>query len=423
VRYGSTRLLSSPDSNERGWSHSLRSITCFSLIALIMRYLYFVRTSNVLVSAASNTSAKLCTVSPRVVADSRLTIAASSLEVVEPPSAASTGTFKPLLMSKLALNKAFAVCLPTLGKRVLPCNHASVFAAKHSNSRQALSTCIMQHVLALAFLSLFAGGCSSLKLKMNFNLETRSTPERFASFSKKNVLDVGGKAVLALGGAALLTNTKRAVADTGGIPIRPLPYSASALEPFLDTRTMEIHHDKHYGGYVTKVNALVKGGSLSDATLLQMMDDAYSSKNKNEGLYNVAAQSWNHEFYFAGLSPSGGGAPKEGTKAAVLVKKSFGDYLSFRKEFASAGGSLFGSGWVWLVLNQQGKLDIVKTSNALNPLQTTKGAVPLLTCDVWEHAYYLLHQNRRQEYVDAFLDHLINWDFVESNIPPSVKVV
>ena len=260
-------------------------------------------------------------------------------------------------------------------------------------------------------------------LRVQMNLDTRSTPERFASFSKKR-LDVGGKAVLALGGAALLTGAKRVAAeDAGGISVKALPYSVSALEPFLDTRTMEIHHDKHYGGYVAKVNALVKGGSLSAASLLQIMDDSYS-KNKNEGLYNVAAQSWNHEFYFAGLSPSGGGEPKEGTKAAALVKKSFGDYASFRKEFATAGGNLFGSGWVWLVLNQQGKLDIVKTSNALNPLQTqAKGTIPLLTMDVWEHAYYLLHQNRRPEYVDTFLDHLINWDFVESNIPSSVKFV
>ena len=143
----------------------------------------------------------------------------------------------------------------------------------------------------------------------------------------------------------------------------------------------------------------------------------YGSKNKNEALYNAAAQVFNHQFYFQGLSPRGGGAPQAGSAVAALIDKSFGDFQTFRSEFSNAGASVFGSGWVWAVLNKSSnRMEIVKTVGAGNPLQLNPNAVPLLTMDVWEHAYYLKYQNRRNDYVDTFLDHLVNWDFVDRNL-------
>jgi Fe-Mn family superoxide dismutase len=189
-----------------------------------------------------------------------------------------------------------------------------------------------------------------------------------------------------------------------------LPYSLDALEPHISRNTLEFHYGKHHAGYVTNLNNLVAGTDLEDqsleATILSVAGDAGKA-----GVFNNAAQVWNHSFYWQGIKPNGGGKPS-GTLAA-RIDADFGSFDAFKEQFKAAGATQFGSGWAWLVLDN-GVLKITKTANADLPL--AHGQKALLTMDVWEHAYYLDYQNRRPDYMSTFLDKLVNWDFVAANL-------
>jgi Fe-Mn family superoxide dismutase len=189
-----------------------------------------------------------------------------------------------------------------------------------------------------------------------------------------------------------------------------LPYSLDALEPHISARTLEFHHGKHHAAYVTNLNNLVAGSDLEgqslEDTILAVAGDASKA-----GVFNNAAQVWNHTFYWQGMKPGGGGAPTG--DLAAKIDADFGSFDAFKEQFKAAGATQFGSGWAWLVLDN-GTLKITKTGNADLPL--AHGQKALLTMDVWEHAYYLDYQNRRPDYMTTFLDKLVNWDFVAANL-------
>ncbi len=189
----------------------------------------------------------------------------------------------------------------------------------------------------------------------------------------------------------------------------PLPYAPTALEPIISARTFEFHHGKHHAAYVTNLNNLVKDGPLAALTLEEVIHQSH--KAGTAGVFNNAAQVWNHTFFWHCLKAGGGGAPTGAI--AAMIDTAFGSYDKFREEFKQAGVTQFGSGWAWLVLDN-GVLKITKTANADTPL--VHGQIPLLTADVWEHAYYLDFQNRRPDFLTAFLDSLVNWDFVNDNL-------
>jgi superoxide dismutase, Fe-Mn family len=189
----------------------------------------------------------------------------------------------------------------------------------------------------------------------------------------------------------------------------PLPYEYTALEPHISKRTLEFHHDKHHAAYVNNFNAAVKGTDL-DSKPIEAIIKATANDAGKVAVFNNGAQAWNHTFYWQSMKPAGGGAP-----SGALAKKidaDFGGYAKFVEAFKAAGATQFGSGWAWLVLDGD-KLQVTKTPNADNPL--TKNQRPLLTMDVWEHAYYLDYQNRRPDYISTFLDKLVNWDFAAKN--------
>jgi Fe-Mn family superoxide dismutase len=192
------------------------------------------------------------------------------------------------------------------------------------------------------------------------------------------------------------------------IKLPDLPYPADALEPHISARTLEFHHGKHHKAYVDKLNAAIDGTEYDDHTLETII--AASHEASDAGVFNNAAQIWNHTFLWNSMSPQGGGEPKGALADAISA--SFGDLAGFREKFKASALGQFGSGWTWLV-SKGGTLDIVSTGNAETPL--TDGITPLLTLDVWEHAYYLDYQNRRDAYIDAFLGELINWDFAGRN--------
>lgn len=191
----------------------------------------------------------------------------------------------------------------------------------------------------------------------------------------------------------------------------PLPYSRDALSPHISEETLNYHYGKHHQAYVNNLNKLIDGTAHEDAPLEKIIKDASGDSSK-AGLFNNAAQVWNHTFYWHSMKPGGGGKPSGAI--AKKIDEDFGSYEDFAKEFKAAGGGQFGSGWAWLVL-AGGKLEVRKTPNAETPV-TDDGATPLLTMDVWEHAYYLDYQNARPDYMQAFLDNLINWDFVNQNL-------
>lgn len=189
----------------------------------------------------------------------------------------------------------------------------------------------------------------------------------------------------------------------------PLPYAYTALEPYITKSTLEFHHDKHHAAYVNNYNAAVKGTEL-DSKSLEEVIKAIANDADKKGIFNNAAQAWNHSFYWNCIKPGGGGAPTGAL--ADKITADFGSFEKFVEEFKQAGATQFGSGWAWLVLDN-GTLKVVKTPNAENPM--TAGQTPLLTMDVWEHAYYLDYQNRRPDYMSDFITKLINWDFVAAN--------
>ncbi len=190
----------------------------------------------------------------------------------------------------------------------------------------------------------------------------------------------------------------------------PLPYADNALEPVISANTIGFHYGKHHKAYVDNLNKLIAGTEFADSPLEKIIS-ATAGKPDKAAIFNNAAQTWNHTFYWHSLKPKGGGEPP-----AVLKQKieaSFGTLDACKKELAAAAMGQFGSGWAWLVL-EGGKLKVVKTGNADDPL--TSGLKPLLTIDVWEHAYYLDYQNRRADYLTAVLENLINWEFAAENI-------
>ena len=188
-----------------------------------------------------------------------------------------------------------------------------------------------------------------------------------------------------------------------------LPYDYTALDPYISKSTLEFHHDKHHAAYVNNYNGLVKDTPF-DSQAIEEVIKAVAGDASKAGIFNNAAQAWNHTFYWNSIKPNGGGTPTGAL--AEKISADFGSFEAFVDEFKKAGATQFGSGWAWLVLDN-GTLKVTKTGNAENPLTT--GATPLLTMDVWEHAYYLDYQNRRPDYINDFLTKLVNWDFVSAN--------
>lgn len=184
-----------------------------------------------------------------------------------------------------------------------------------------------------------------------------------------------------------------------------LAYAEDALEPNISAETLQYHHGKHHNAYVNNLNKLIQDTEYEGKSLEEIM------LNSDGVIFNNAAQIWNHSFYFNGFSPDGGGEPKG--ELAEKINASFGDFSSFVEQFNQKAAATFGSGWVWLVQNQSGGLEIVNTFNAGNPM--TEGFHPLLTCDVWEHAYYVDTRNDRGAYVKNYWN-IVNWDFVANNL-------
>lgn len=191
------------------------------------------------------------------------------------------------------------------------------------------------------------------------------------------------------------------------LSIRPLPYSGSSLEPTISGRTLEFHYEKHHVGYLNKLNELTVG-KYDNVPLEEIVCSSYQ---KDVPIFNNAAQVYNHTFYWDSMTPK---HRPPSDRMMKLIEDCFGSFENFKKEFVQNGVGQFGSGWVWLIANPEKGLQIVKTANAETPI--VHGQKPLMTCDVWEHAYYLDYQNRRPDYVQQFLDKLINWEFAESNL-------
>ncbi len=195
-----------------------------------------------------------------------------------------------------------------------------------------------------------------------------------------------------------------------------LPYAKDALSPHISPDTLEFHHGKHHQAYVTKLNELIAGTELENKTLEEIIL-ATAGKADKAPIFNNAAQVWNHTFYWHSMKPAGGGAPTGAI--AQRITKDFGSVEAFTEAFKNAGATQFGSGWAWLVVDANGKLEVVKTPNAEVPF--TSGKTPLLTMDVWEHAYYLDYQNRRPDYMQTFLASLVNWEFANTNLETAQK--
>jgi Fe-Mn family superoxide dismutase len=184
-----------------------------------------------------------------------------------------------------------------------------------------------------------------------------------------------------------------------------LPYARDALAPYVSAETIDYHYGKHHQAYVNNLNNLVPGTEYANSSLEEII------KKASGGIFNNAAQIWNHTLYWNSLSPQGGGEPTG--KLAEAINKAFGSFAAFKEQFTKAAATQFGSGWAWLVKNVDGNLDIEATSNAGNPLQ--EGKTPLMTCDVWEHAYYIDYRNARPKYIENFWN-LVNWDFVAGKL-------
>ena len=194
------------------------------------------------------------------------------------------------------------------------------------------------------------------------------------------------------------------------IQLPDLPYAKDVLAPYISAQTLEFHHGKHHKAYVDNANKLIEGTALANESLETIIRNVAGDVSK-AGLFNNAAQVWNHSFYWQCIKQKGGGTPAGAI--ADKIRATWGSFEKFKEEFKNAGVTQFGSGWAWLVLDG-GTLKITKTANADTPI--AHGIKPLLTVDVWEHAYYLDYQNRRPDYLTAFIENLINWDFVNANL-------
>jgi Fe-Mn family superoxide dismutase len=187
--------------------------------------------------------------------------------------------------------------------------------------------------------------------------------------------------------------------------VAPLPYPKDALAPAMSARTVEVHYEKHHKGYMAKLKAAIEGTPDADKSLTELI------RNASGSVLNNAAQVWNHTFFWQSLKPGGGGPPKGAV--AEALERDLGGFARFREAFIDAGMQVFGSGWLWLVLHRN-RLRIISTPNALTPLQT--GGTPLLAADLWEHAYYLDYENRRDRFLEVFCDELLNWDHVAAQL-------
>lgn len=220
-------------------------------------------------------------------------------------------------------------------------------------------------------------------------------------------------AVLAASSADFSSTIKAQLADEI-FKLPDLPYPDNALEPYISAKTISFHYGKHHKAYLDNINKLVKGTDLAQSTLEEITKKT-AGKQDLVSIFNNASQAWNHSFYWKSMKPGGGGAPTD--ELAKKITKTFVSFDKFKEEFANAALTQFGSGWAWLAVDK-GSLKVVKTSNADSPL--TSSQIPLITIDVWEHAYYLDYQNRRKDYISDFLEHLVNWDFAAEtfkNIP------
>ena len=199
--------------------------------------------------------------------------------------------------------------------------------------------------------------------------------------------------------------------DTHVIALPKLPYGEDALDPVISARTISFHYGKHHAGYVTNLNKLIEGTAFAGRSLEEIVTQS-AGDPKAVPIFRNSAQTWNHNFYWLSMAAKGGGEPAGDLKRSIDA--SFGNYADFRDAFTKASVGAFGSAWVWLVLNREGKLEITATSNADTPL--TDGKKALITLDVWEHAYYLDFQNRRADYIAAWFDKLVDWRFAEKNL-------
>ena len=222
----------------------------------------------------------------------------------------------------------------------------------------------------------------------------------------------------AVGAAAVsvgsLAWTKTAQA-AGPIELPALPWPENALEPYISAKTISFHYGKHHAGYVSKINKFIQGTSFEELDLVSIIKGSANQREQTD-IFNNAAQVYNHTCYWNSLKPGGGGKPSG--ELAAKIDSDLGGFDKCVQALAEAAGSQFGSGWAWLV-DHNGKLEVLKTANAETPI--AMGMKPLLTIDVWEHAYYLDYQNRRADYVKAVIENLINWEFAAKNLADSIK--
>jgi len=224
-------------------------------------------------------------------------------------------------------------------------------------------------------------------------------------FTRREFLATAGIAA-----AAAITGFPHIARAATPIPLPPLPYADDALAPVISANTIGFHYGKHHKAYVDNLNKLIAGTPLADMPLEKIVSASHGQAERT-AIFNNAAQVWNHTFYWSSLKPAGGGEPPAALKDRIVT--AFGSVDAGKKALAEAATGQFGSGWAWLV-EDSGVLKVVKTANADVPM--TQGLKPLLTIDVWEHAYYLDFQNRRAEYVNAVLDKLVNWEFAAANL-------
>lgn len=208
------------------------------------------------------------------------------------------------------------------------------------------------------------------------------------------------------------------VANQSSYPFKlpDLPYDKAAFDGKISIETFDYHHGKHHNAYVVNLNSLLEKSDIKNSSLEEIMIKSYGNGDM-QGIYNNAAQIWNHSFFWHCMKPNGGGMPSG--EIITQIEKDLGGFNKFKEQFKQACLTQFGSGWGWLVW-ESGKIKVVKTPNAENPFN--KGQVPLLTCDVWEHAYYIDFRNNRGGFIDIFLDSLVNWEFVNTNLVNAVKL-
>jgi Fe-Mn family superoxide dismutase len=221
---------------------------------------------------------------------------------------------------------------------------------------------------------------------------------------------VAAAALVADRAQAAPAHTSTSMPASGPFTLMKLPYAESALAPGISEKTVSFHYGKHHKGYIDKTNELVKGTDLAGKSLADIVHATFRKADKTP-LYNAASQAWNHDFYWNSMKPKGGGMPSGELGKKIVAD--FGSFDAFVKQWDTAAMGQFGSGWAWLIVGDSGKLAVLKSANADSPLGVNEK--PLLCIDVWEHAYYLDYQNRRSDYVKAYLDSLVNWDFAAAN--------